>query len=210
MPGLGEIKNDVVALRDFIISIDTTQKKIKQLRYETKDSILKIYLASADKLEQKDINLEPGPFNYDLTITIDALDLESLGPFYEKYTELFFEKPILNIDHRAANEYYGEVNLVEATASSSAEIVIDFSNSFFPNQITESIATCLLTGIIDETHSFQKANANPQTFSLASLLVTRGAKKKKLFNPFIRPNRFIILNSGGGCWAGLTMKYKEI
>jgi len=180
LPGLENIKTELSSSRDFIISIDTSQKQIKQLRYETKDSVLKIYLAGPEKLEQKDIKLEPGPFVYDALITIGAPELEALGQFYDKYTELFFQKPILNIDHNAGNEYFGEINMVEPTASSSAEIIADFINSFFPDQMTEQIATCLLTGLIEETHSFQKANTTPQTFNLASLLVTQGAEKEMI------------------------------
>jgi nanoRNase/pAp phosphatase (c-di-AMP/oligoRNAs hydrolase) len=180
LPGLEMAKNEVAPLRDFIISIDTSQKKIKQLRYENKDSVLKIFLAGPDSLEQKDIRLEPGPFNYDALIAVDAPDLEALGQFYEKYTDLFFQKPILNIDHKSGNEYFGEINLVETTASSCAEIITDFLNSFFPNQISPEMATCLLTGIIEETHSFQKTNTTPQTFNLASLLITHGAEKETI------------------------------
>jgi nanoRNase/pAp phosphatase (c-di-AMP/oligoRNAs hydrolase) len=180
LPGLELVKSEVAPLRDFIISIDTSEKKIKQLRYENKDSVLKIFLAGPDSLEQKDIRLEPGPFNYETLIIIDAPDMEALGQFYEKHTDLFFEKPIINIDHKSGNEYFGEINLVEPTSSSCAEIITDFMNSFFPNQITASIATCLLTGIIEETRSFQKTNTTPQTFNLASLLIMRGAEKEKI------------------------------
>jgi len=180
LPGLENVKNELSFSRDFIISIDTTQKKIKQLRYETKDSILKIYLGGPDKLEEKDIKLEPGPFLNDLIIVISAPDLDSLGELYEKSAELFFEKPILNIDHHAGNEYFGEVNLVESTASSCSEIAVDFLNAFFPNQISANIATCLLAGIIEETHSFQKISTTPQTFNLASLLINRGAEKETI------------------------------
>lgn len=180
LPGLEKIKKEPSSWRDFIISIDTSQKHIRQLRYETKGSILKIYLGGPDNLEQKDIRLEPGPFLYDLIITLGTPDLETIGPLYEKYSELFFEKPILNIDHRAANEHYGEINLIEPTAGSSAEIIADLINSFFPNQITPEIATCLLAGIVDETHSFQKPNATPQTFSLASFLISQGAEKETI------------------------------
>ncbi|OGZ32976.1 MAG: hypothetical protein A2174_03660, partial [Candidatus Portnoybacteria bacterium RBG_13_41_18] len=180
LPGLENVKNEILSVRDFIISIDTSQKPIKQLRYETKDSILKIYLGTTDKIEEKDIKLEPGPFIYDAVAVIGAPDLETLSPFYEKYTDLFFEKSILNIDYHSANEYFGEVNLVEPTASSCAEIVAGFLNSFFPNQITQTIATCLLAGIIAETQSFQKINTTPQTFNLASLLIANGAQKEQI------------------------------
>ncbi|OGZ33586.1 MAG: hypothetical protein A2Y98_01480 [Candidatus Portnoybacteria bacterium RBG_19FT_COMBO_36_7] len=180
LPGLELIKSEIAPLRDFIISIDTSQKKIKQLRYENKNSVLKIFLAGPDSLEQKDILLEPGPFNYESLITIGAPDLETIGQFYEKHTDLFFEKPILNIDHKSGNDYFGEINLVEPTSSSCAEIITDFLNSFFPNQITAPLATCLLSGIIEETRSFQKINTTPQTFNLASLLITHGAEKETI------------------------------
>ncbi len=180
LPGLENIKLELTAVRDFIISIDTSQKKIKELHYETRDSVLKIYLASPDKLEQKDIKLEPGPFAYETIITLAVPDLEALGQLYEKSAELFFEKPILNIDSHSGNEYYGEVNLVEPTFSSCGEILTDFFLSFFPNQITPAIATCLLTAIMAETHSFQKTTVSPQTLNLASLLITQGAEREKI------------------------------
>jgi len=203
LPGLEMAKSEVAPLRDFIISIDTSQKKIKQLRYENKDSVLKIFLAGPDSLEQKDIRLEPGPFNYDLLITIDASDLEALGQLYEKHTDLFFEKPILNIDHKSGNEYFGEVNLVEPTSSSCAEIITDFSNSFFPNQITSPLATCLLAGIIEETRSFQKTNTTPQTFNLASLLITRGAEKEKIIQFLYKTKPLQYLKLWGRLLGGL-------
>jgi nanoRNase/pAp phosphatase (c-di-AMP/oligoRNAs hydrolase) len=203
LPGLEFAKSEVAPLRDFIISIDTSQKKIKRLRYENKDSVLKIFLAGPDSLEQKDIRLDPGPFNYDLLVIIDASDLETLGQFYEKHSDLFFEKPILNIDHKSGNEYFGEINLVESTSSSCAEIITDFLNSFFPNQITPPLATCLLAGIIEETRSFQKTNTTPQTFNLASLLITRGAEKEKIIQFLYKTKPLPYLKLWGRLLGGL-------
>jgi nanoRNase/pAp phosphatase (c-di-AMP/oligoRNAs hydrolase) len=203
LPGLEMAKSEVAPLRDFIISIDTSQKKIKQLRYENKNSVLKIFLAGPDSLEQKDIRLEPGPFNYDLLVTVDASDLETIGQLYEKHADLFFEKPILNIDHKSGNEYFGEVNLVEPTSSSCAEIITDFLNSFFPNQISPPLATCLLTGIIEETRSFQKTNTTPQTFNLASLLITQGAEKEKIVQFLYKTKPLPYLKLWGRLLGGL-------
>jgi len=205
LPGIEMVKNEVAPLRDFIISIDTSQKKIKQLRYENKDSVLKIFLAGPDSLEQKDIRLDPGPFNYDALVVIDAPDLEALGQFYEKYTDLFFEKPILNIDHKSGNEYFGEINLVEPTSSSCAEIITDLLNSFFPNQIVAPLATCLLAGIIEETHSFQKTNTTPQTFNLASLLITHGAEKEKVIQFLYKTKPLRYLKLWGRLLGGLEL-----
>lgn len=196
-PGQEDIKNEIFSARDFIITIDTSQKKIRQLRYENKDAMLKIYLAGPDKLEERDIKLEPGPFVFDAVITIDAADLESLNSFYEKYTDLFFQKPVLNIDHKSGNEHFGEINIVETTFSSNSEIVTDFINTFFPNQLSEPIATCLLAGIIQKTHSFQKQNTSPQTFALASLLIAKGADKEKIIRHLYQTKGFSYLKFWG-------------
>jgi len=209
LPGVSEIKNEPTFLRDFIISIDTSQNKIKRLRYEDKNSVLKIFLTSQGKLEEKNIRLEPGPLNFDLIVTIDSSDFEALGPLYDKNTELFFAKPILNIDYRSANEQYGQVNLIEPTASSSCEILTDFFNFYFPGRINEPIATALLTGIIEETNSFQKPQTTPQTFNLASLLITQGAQKEKIIQALYKTKPLNFLKLWGRLLSQLVFETEK-
>lgn len=180
LPGIANLKNKLVSLRDFIISVDTSQNKISRLRYETANNTLKIFLATPQKIEQRDIKLEPGPFYYDLIITLDAPDLESLGQIFNDNTELFFNKSILNIDCRAGNEYFGEVNLIEPTAAAGAEIVAGLIENLAPNSIDGEVATLLLTGLIVKTHSFQNSKTTPQALNLASLLIIKGARQETI------------------------------
>jgi len=180
LAGSENLKNKISSGRDFIISIDTSKNKISRLRYEKDNSLLKIFLATDQKVEQRDIQLEPGPFVYDLIFTLDTQDLESLGDLYKNNAELFFNQPLLNIDCQSGNEYFGEVNLVEPTASACAEIVSRLIDSFGPNLIDSSSATALLTGLISKTHSFQNARTTPQALALASLLITRGGEQEKI------------------------------
>ncbi|KKS26147.1 MAG: hypothetical protein UU87_C0003G0067 [Parcubacteria group bacterium GW2011_GWA2_42_11] len=180
LPALDKIKNELTASRDFIISIDTSENKIAKLRYETADKTLKIYLTTPARVEQKDIKLEPGPFAYDLIVVLGAPDLESLGRLHEQNTELFFDKPILNIDHQAANEHFGEINLIEPTAAADAEIIARLIEKIRPDLIDQEIATCLLTGLIAATRSFQNINTTPQALNLASLLISRGAAQETI------------------------------
>ena len=180
LAGAANLKNKLTSLRDFVISIDTSQNKISRLRYETANSVLKIFLATPQKIEQRDIKLEPGPFYYDLIITIDAPDLESLGQIFSDNTELFFNKSILNIDHKAGNEYFGEVNLIEPTAAACAEIVAGLIEKLGSILIDDSVATSLLTGLIVKTHSWQNSKTTPQALNLASLLIVRGADQETI------------------------------
>ncbi len=197
LPGIEKLKSEPTVWRDFIVLVDTSQNKIRQLRYETEESVLKIFLTSQGKIEQKDIKLEPGQFNYDFIITIGATDLEALGQFYEKYTEIFFNQPVLNIDCRSGNELYGEINLVEPTASSCSEIIADFLNSFSPSNITPDVSTCLLAGVIDATHSFQKSGTAPQAFNTASLLISQGAEKEKIIQALYKTKSLNFLKLWG-------------
>jgi len=180
LPGAANLKNKLTSLRDFVISIDTSQNKISRLRYETENNLLKIFLATPQKIEQRDIKLEPGPFYYDLIITLDAPDLESLGQIFNDNAELFFNKSILNIDHKAGNEYFGEVNLIEPTAAACAEIVAGLIEKLGSLLIDGGIATSLLTGLIIKTHSWQNSKTTPQALNLASLLIVRGADQETI------------------------------
>lgn len=180
LSGAENLKNRLTSLRDFVISIDTSQNKISRLRYETEDKVLKIFLATPQKIEQRDVKLEPGPFYYDLIITLDAPDLESLGAIFNLNSELFFNKPILNIDHQASNEGFGEVNLVEPTAAAGTEIITNLIEKLGPNLIDASGATALLCGLIAKTRSWQNAKATPQALALASRLITQGADQETI------------------------------
>ncbi|MDD2753295.1 MAG: hypothetical protein PHT44_01675 [Candidatus Portnoybacteria bacterium] len=180
LPGIDALRNKLTSLRDFVISVDTSQNKISRLRYEAEGSVLKIFLATPQKIEQRDIKLEPGPFYYDLIIVIDAPDLESLGDIFNSNTELFFNKSILNIDCKAGNEYFGEVNLVEPTAAACAEIVVGLIEGLAPNSIDANIATLLLAGLIVKTHSWQNSRTTPQALNLASLLIIKGAEQETI------------------------------
>lgn len=180
LAGAANIKKELSSLRDFVISIDTSQNKISRLRYETTNNILKIFLATPQKIEQRDIKLEPGPFYYDLVITLDAPDLESLGQIFVGHSELFFNKSILNIDHQAGNEYFGEVNLVEPTAAACAEVVANLIEKIGQDIIDAPIATSLFTGLIVKTNCWQNAKATPQALNLASILITKGADQETI------------------------------
>ncbi len=178
--GNENLKNKISSLRDFIISVDTNQRKISRLRYETEENILKIFLSSPEAIEEKDIKLESGPQKYDLIITLDAPDLESLGRIFGENAELFFNKPILNIDPKASNENFGAVNLVDPVAASCSQLVFELIQNLGQDLIDENSATALLCGLIVKTHSFQNSKTSPQALNLASILISQGGNQEEI------------------------------
>jgi phosphoesterase RecJ-like protein len=82
-------------------------------------------------------------------------------------------RPIINIDHHVSNKGYGTVNLVDAQASSTCEIIFRLlKNMNVP--ITVDIATPLYCGIVMDTGSFQYSSTSPVTHRIAADLLELG------------------------------------
>jgi nanoRNase/pAp phosphatase (c-di-AMP/oligoRNAs hydrolase) len=181
LPKPNEILDKISGAREFVLSFDTNRNKIYKIRHEELDGRFNIYLTpEKGSIDPRDFSFILAKFKYDLIIVIDCPDLEKLGPAYLQNPDLFFEVPVVNIDHRSENENFGQINLVNVTASSCSEIISEFLEQFDPSAIDENIATCLLTGIIGATESFQKKNTTPKTFLIASGLMNRGAEQQEI------------------------------
>ena len=75
---------------------------------------------------------------------------------------------VVNIDHHNSNDYFGKVNWVELTATSTAEILVSLVESLGGNKPLwdTEIATALLTGILSDTQSFQRFNCSSYNFGI--------------------------------------------
>jgi phosphoesterase RecJ-like protein len=82
-------------------------------------------------------------------------------------------RPIILIDHHATNEPFGDVNLVDMQAASTAEIVYDLIQALHV-PITPLIAQALLTGIVTDTLGFRTSSTTPETLEKATALVRDG------------------------------------
>ena len=120
------------------------------------------------------IGLVP-PEDPDLLVTVDVSDPGMLGSLRADFERLRACRTLLNIDHHASDTRYGDVNVVDVSAASTAEIVFDLLH-LLGVAIDTPMATALLTGIINDTHSFQNANTSPRALHTAAALVAAGAQ----------------------------------
>ncbi|MEA1936675.1 MAG: DHH family phosphoesterase [Patescibacteria group bacterium] len=181
LPASNIITHKLEGARDYILSVDVEKDKLQQLRYEVQNNKLKIFItASAGDMKESDIALESSKFRYDLIVIFDLQDLENLGNIYDENSELFYETPVINIDHNPSNEYFGKINLVDVSSSSTAEMVFNLISELGENLLDDQIATDLLTGIIYKTDSFQNKNTTPKAFLAAASLVAKGANKQDI------------------------------
>lgn len=137
---------------------------------ETSASEKMHFLPYIEELTTNNKIWEESPF--DLIIVLDSSDLDYAG--IEDYIEELDQKPdIINIDHHGTNTYFGDLNLVIDSASSTTHILYDF---FKINKIKidSHLATCLLTGLITDTDNFTNAATTVASLEIAGELVKKG------------------------------------
>ena len=135
---------------------------------------------------------------------IDCPDLEKLGKLYNSNTDLFFEVPVINIDHRSDNDNFGQINLVDVTTSSCSEVLGRNLEEIDKPSIDKNIATCLLTGIIGATDSFQKKNTTPRALLFAASLMELGADQQEIVRWLYKTHPLHILKLWGRAMAQLN------
>ncbi len=203
LPQLKRVRSEMSALRTFVISVDAQKSRIGELSYETKDGFLHIYLTPKNgTLEASHVRTSATEYRHDLIITIDTPDLASLGMVRDVAADFFFRTPILNIDHSIANERYGQMNSVEATAASTSEVVYRLLRDL-ERPIDAELATALLTGIVSKTRSFKSGGITPQTLAAASDLVAAGAKRDVIVSSLYRTKTIPVLRLWGRALARL-------
>ncbi|MFO7919157.1 MAG: bifunctional oligoribonuclease/PAP phosphatase NrnA [Anaerolineae bacterium] len=140
-------------------------------------------LSCADPVP-KQLSFLPGSEDYaprrrtdeDTIFVIDVSDLERIGAIYDPAS--FAAVPVVNIDHHVTNQMYGDVNFVE-DRTSTAELVLDILDHLHI-PLDETIAACLLTGVVTDTRGFRTNNTSVESLRAAVTLVEAGAPLTKI------------------------------
>ena len=117
--------------------------------------------------------------NYDLCIALDCSDLERLHICKEIFEKT---KNTIVIDHHITNQNFGDVNYVNAVASSTCQNLIVIMG-YMEIAISKDIASCLYTGILTDTGGF-RYNVQSETFEFAAMLLETGIDIAKLYRNF--------------------------
>lgn len=210
LPRPEKILTEISSARTFVLSFDTTRNKIVDLKTEESENKYTVYLTSErGALDPRDFSFILAKFQYDLIIVIDSPDLEKLGKIYESNPDLFFEVPVVNIDYRSNNENFGQINLVDVTASSCSELLSNLLEQTDPEIIDKPIAECLLTGIISATDSFQKKNTTPKSLAKAAYLMEKGADQQLIVRWLYKTQPLHILKLWGRAMSKLNWDEKS-
>lgn len=119
------------------------------------------------------------PDFYDLVIYIDCGDKKRSS------VNIKDDVKIINIDHHASNNNFGDLNIIDNAKSSTAEVLYEFFEENNLN-ITSDVATCLYTSIYSDSLGFSTPRVNEQTFKIAHQLILCGANPSLIADKLLR------------------------
>lgn len=202
--GADKVEDKLENLRRFVIELDASKTPVQELSYEVKDEKLYVYLSPKKGFwDPKDVRTSSSGYKFDLIICIGSPDYESCAQLYTENPDFFYRTPIINIDHSPDNEHYGQMNVVDLTASACGEVCHDLVESIEPSLMDEETATAFLTGMIAKTRSFKSKNVTPKTLQTASKLIARGARREHIVENLYRTRSVQTLRLWGRALARL-------
>ena len=210
LPQINKVTVSKDASRDFVVSIKKTNwLEIDKIRYNTDEKNLNIIITPNNwEISEENISYSKWLWDYDLIIIIDTWDLEHLWSIYQDNIEMFYNTPIINIDHHITNTGFWQINIVDSTAPSSTVIIYDLIKYFskdWKEIIDEDIATLLMTWLITDTGSFKHNNTSPKALEIAADLMEFWAKQQEIIKNIYKTKNLSTLQIW---WKALT-KIKE-
>ena len=109
-----------------------------------------------------------GTYRPEVLIVLDASTLARIGKRLSNTLHPIHS--LVNIDHHATAEAFGDINLIVPTASSTSEIVYKLIKHH-QSPICEACALCLYTGLMFDTGCFRHSNTTAETHRIAAELI---------------------------------------
>lgn len=198
------VRPTIEGLEKFIVKLNIANTKVDELTYNVEGDELHIHLTpKSGAWSEQDLKTAKSEYRHDLIISLGAADLKAHDHLFHNHADFFFATPIINIDHSPANEHFGQLNLVDTTATAVAEVCHNFLQLMDPDLMDEKIATCFLAGMIAKTKSFKTPNVTPRTLKTASILMSKGAKRDEIVENLFRTRSVETLRLWGRALARL-------
>lgn len=105
--------------------------------------------------------------HFDVFFVLDCSSLDRIEPFMNCYENA--DKKIC-IDHHISNESFADMNLIDADASSTCEVLY---RTLEDDRISKSTAECIYTGIVHDTGVFKYSCTSAQTMLIAGKMMEK-------------------------------------
>ncbi|HMQ34086.1 MAG TPA: DHH family phosphoesterase [Chloroflexaceae bacterium] len=110
----------------------------------------------------------------DLIWMLDTATPARVGAIAEEHAATLLVGPLVITDHHVTNEGGGQLNLIDPSAASNADLLFRLLRAVgLP--VSPAAATCLLMGTVTDTQSFQTSSTTPQTLRTTAEILEAGA-----------------------------------
>jgi len=118
---------------------------------------------------EKVIHQLSGEDVFETVFVVDCGDLPRVGDS----AELLKKGYLINIDHHTSNDYYGQLNIVDERASSTAEVLYLILKAL-DVKFSREIAVNLYTAILTDTGSFRYDSTTQRAFAICEEMMVLG------------------------------------
>jgi len=181
LAGTDKIQNTLAVGGDnLVVSFPYSDGTIDKIDYNIQGDKFNLVITPRpgfQKLNPNQVTYSYSGGTFDFLITIDAPNLNSLGTIYTENQAQFQGKETINIDRHLTNAFFGTVNFVNKTSSSTSELVLKVIKEL-QVEMDKDIATNLYAGVAAATNTFTSYSVNAETFETIAQLLKAGATKK--------------------------------
>lgn len=182
---------------NLVVSFPYVDGAIDKIDYHIKGDRFNLVIAPRQgfaKLNPEQVSYSYSGGTFDFLITVDLPNLQAVGSIYTDNQAQFQGKEIINIDRHLTNAFFGTVNFVNKTSSSTSELVFKVLKEI-QSEIDKDIASNLYAGIAAATNTFTSYSVNAETFETIAQLLKAGAVKKAPPQPMqYKPQSFAPTN----------------
>jgi bifunctional oligoribonuclease and PAP phosphatase NrnA len=132
-------------------------------------------LLDVSGLERK---LDPAELGEWTLLALDCATMRRLGRGHGRVVEA--AATVVSIDHHYDNTRFGDVNLIDGDASSTAEILLDVLVALGV-ELTPEIARALYVALVTDTGRFQQRTTGPGALRMAARLVDAGVDTERVY-----------------------------
>lgn len=109
---------------------------------------------------------------YDVIFAVDCGQRDRLG---EEFDKIKNKGKLINIDHHATNDCFGDINIINPDACAAGEMVYDLLKEI-PVAITLDVAINIYVSVLTDTGSFRYSSTTPKSFNIAGEMVKLGVE----------------------------------
>ena len=171
---------------NLVVSFPYSDGSIDKIDYNIQGQFFNLTIAPRagfPKLNPNQVTYSYTGGSFDFIVAVDMPNLNSAGPLYADNQAMFQGKNIINIDRHLTNGFFGTINFVNKTSSSTSELALKTLQAL-QVELDRDIATNLYAGISAATNNFTAYSVNAETFETIATLLKAGAMKKSFKPPF--------------------------